>query len=103
MVSVIFKNSPKKDKKLRAIFTLENGKKKNVDIGAVGYNDYLIYNKKFDNKKADEKKKAYIARHKVNENWNDYMSAGSLSRWILWNKRTLAQSISSYKKKFNLN
>lgn len=103
MVQVIFKKSPKKDKKLRAIFTLEDGKKKNVDFGAIGYMDYTLYNKREGKKKADEKKEAYLARHKVNEDWSDYMTAGSLSRYILWNKPTVAQSISDYKKKFNLN
>ena len=48
------------------------------------------------------RKQRYIDRHKKNENWNDYMSAGSLSRWILWNKTTLQASISDYKSKFNL-
>ena len=51
----------------------------------------------------DEKKKAaYIARHKVNENWNDPTSAGALSRWILWNLPTLSASIAFFKKKFKL-
>ena len=51
----------------------------------------------------DEKRKsAYLARHKANENWNDYDTAGSLSRWILWNKTSLTASIANYKSKFNL-
>jgi len=40
-------------------------------------------------------------RHRTRENWNNPMSAGSLSRWILWNKPTLKASISDYKRKFN--
>ena len=39
---------------------------------------------------------------KKNENWNDYQSAGALSRYILWSKPTLKESIADYKKKFNL-
>ena len=50
----------------------------------------------------EEKKAAYIARHKVNENWNDPKSAGALSRFVLWNKPTLSASIQDYKKRFNL-
>jgi len=46
-------------------------------------------------------------RHKARENWQNPMSAGSLSRYILWNKPTLRASIADYKtdlifsKKFN--
>jgi len=43
-----------------------------------------------------------MTRHRKRENWNNYMSAGSLSRYILWNKPTLKASIADYKKKFNL-
>ena len=39
---------------------------------------------------------------KKKENWNDYMSAGSLSRWILWNKPTLTASIQDYMRRFKL-
>ena len=100
--SVIFKKSPRKDKKLRAIFTMEDGKKKNVDFGASGYMDYIKYYKRNGKQKANEKKKSYLARHKPNEDWSDPLSAGALSRWILWNKQTIARSISDYKKRFNI-
>ena len=41
----------------------------------------------------EDRKKLYLDRHRKRENWNDFMSAGSLSRWILWNKTTLESSI----------
>jgi hypothetical protein len=44
----------------------------------------------------------YLERHEKKENWNDYMSAGSLSRWILWNKVSLNESIKDYMRKFKL-
>jgi len=51
----------------------------------------------------DEKKRlAYVARHRVNENFNDPLTAGSLSRYILWNKTTLSASIADFKRRFNL-
>jgi hypothetical protein len=50
--------------------------------------DYTIYSKQ-DPKLAKQKKESYLARHRENEDWNDVMSAGALSRWILWNKPTL--------------
>ena len=52
--------------------------------------------------KDDAKRLAYIARHRPNEDWNDPTTAGSLSRYILWEKPTLYQSIRAFKMKFNL-
>lgn len=43
-----------------------------------------------------------MTRHKKRENWSDYMSAGALSRYILWGEPTLRASIQKYKKRFNL-
>lgn len=100
--SVIFKTSPRKEKKLRAIFTLKNGNKKNVDFGATGYKDFTIYSKLEGKEKAKEKRKAYLARHRENEDWSDPMTAGALSRWILWEKPNLRSAINSFKKRFNL-
>jgi hypothetical protein len=94
-VSVIIKKSSKPEKKLMAIFTLENGKKKTTHFGSAGQSDYTIH-------KDDERKTRYLNRHRKNENWNAPMTAGSLSRYILWNKKSKAASITDYKKKFNL-
>ena len=94
------KKSPIKGKKLRASFST-NGKTKTVDFGASGYGDYIRYNKK--NKTiAENKKRSYIARHKVRENFSNFMSPGSLSRYILWGKPSLKSSIADYKRRFNL-
>jgi len=47
-------------------------------------------------------RKNYLARHK-NEDWNDYKSAGALSRWINWGDSTnIHKNIASFKKRFNL-
>lgn len=94
-VSVVIKKSTKPEKKLMAIFKLENGKTKTTHFGSAGMSDYTIH-------KDDERKKQYLARHKKNENWNAPMTAGALSRYILWNKKSKAASISNYKNKFNL-
>lgn len=52
---------------------------------------------------SEDKRKAYIARHKVNENWNE-INAGSLSRYILWgDSRSIKINLENYKKKFNIN
>jgi len=71
------------------------GREKTVKFGAKGYTDYTI-------SKDKEQKERYLARHKKNENWNDPSTPGALSRWILWNKPTIKESLADYKKKFNL-
>ena len=95
MVKVDIKKSTNADKKLMAIFYEGDKKIKTVHFGSAGMSDYTKHND-------DERKKRYIERHKVNENWADYKSAGSLSRYILWNKPTLTASINDYKSKFKL-
>ncbi len=93
--------STRKDKKLMAKFYKDNKLIKTTHFGAKNYKDFTIYSK--GNKKiAEEKKASYLKRHVVRENWSDYTSAGSLSRYILWNRPTVAQSIGVYLKTFKL-
>ncbi len=66
-----------------------------VKFGAFGYDDYIIT-------KDDKKKEAYIARHKVNEDWNNPYAKGTLSRYILWNKKTIKESLKDYLEKFKI-
>lgn len=73
----------------------DRNKVKTSHFGSAGMSDYTKH-------KDDERKKLYLARHKVNEDWNDYTTAGSLSRWLLWNKQTLSASFNDYLKRFNL-
>lgn len=94
--SVVIKKSDKKGKKLMAVFTGPNGRKKTTHFGAEGMSDFTKHKDK-------ERKQRYITRHRKNENWNDPMTAGALSRWVLWNKPSLRASISDFKKKFRLN
>ena len=96
MVKVDIKKSTNSDKKLMAIFYSDSGEKiKTTHFGSADMSDYTKHND-------DERKKRYIERHRVNENWADYKSTGSLSRYILWNKATLTASINDYKSKFKL-
>ena len=95
-MKVDIKKSTNQKKKLMAIF-YEGDKIKTVHYGASGYTDYIKSGGD------DERKKRYIARHSNGkEDWNMYMTPGSLSRWILWSKPTLKESIKDYKKMFNL-
>lgn len=92
--------STNKDKKLMATFE-EKGREKTIHFGAKGLMDYTKYYKQ-DKEVAKVKRDAYLARHRTNENWNDPTTAGSLSRWILWNMPTVEASVKDFKKKFNL-
>lgn len=85
-------------KKYTAIFYDENKKKiKTTSFGQAGAKDYTTHGAD-----AEERKKLYLERHKTNENWADYKSAGSLSRFLLWNKPTFTASYNDYLKKFKL-
>jgi len=85
------------NKKLMAIFLNKiTNKEKVVHFGAAGYSDFTIH-------KDPKRKERYLARHKKNEDWNNFLTAGSLSKNILWNKTSLKASITDYKKRFHLN
>ncbi len=87
--------STRQGKKMMAIFYDETKKKvRTTNFGAVGYEDYTGHQDL-------QRKQNYLARHNK-EDWNDYMSAGALSRWILWNKPSLTASITDYIGRFKL-
>ena len=93
-------NSPLKSKKYRMLFyILDENKKlkkiKHTDFGDSRYSDFTIH-------KDEARKDRYLIRHMKNEDWADFLSSGSLSRWILWNKPDLQKSLEDYAKKFNL-
>ena len=95
-MKVIIKKSTNSKKKYMAIFYDSSKKKvKTTHFGAGGMSDYTKH-------KDQERKKRYLARHKGRENWNNYMSAGSLSRYILWGEPTFRKSVNKYKERFNL-
>ena len=88
-----------------AVFYDKDKKIKTTDFGFAITDDSGIkkYASTYIDHKNDTLKDNYIARHKVNENFEDFMSAGSLSRYILWNKKTFRESIADYKRRFRLN
>jgi len=94
-VHVVIDGSPKKDKKLRAVFSFSDGRKKTTHFGAKTYSDYTIHND-------PERKKQYDSRHSKREDWEDFTTAGALSKWILWNKPSLKKSFDHYLAMFSL-
>jgi hypothetical protein len=97
------KPSPREDKKLVATFCHCKKETKCCDkdrtkihFGAKNSSTYL------DNKD-EAKRKAYIARHSVREDFNKPMTAGSLAKNLLWGPTTsLRENIKLFKKRFNL-
>jgi hypothetical protein len=104
-MEVIIKLSDRPDKRYVAVFYDNEKKVKTTHFGYAITDDKGIkkYGSTYIDHKNDTLKNNYIARHKVNENWNDYMSAGSLSLHLLWSKKTFRESLAYYKRKFNLN
>lgn len=70
---------------------------KTIHFGAAGMSDFTIH-------KDSDRKQRYISRHRSNENWakSGIKTAGFWSRWLLWNKPTLTESIKNIENKFNV-
>lgn len=78
---------------VRKQYPEEEGKR--IQFGASGYQDFTQHQ--------DEKRKEnYIKRHEKNENWNDLTTAGAWSKGILWNQKTLYDSIKNMEQNFNI-
>lgn len=96
MVKLVVSESNKKDKKLKAVFTYDDGKTKTTHFGAKGMDDYTLTKDK-------EARARYRKRHKKDLKTKDYTRAGFLSYYILWGDSTSRRvAIKSYKKRFNL-
>jgi hypothetical protein len=96
MVKLVVSKSNKKEKKLKAVFTYDDGKTKTTHFGAKGMDDYTLTKDK-------EQRKQYRRRHKKDLKTKDYTRAGFLSYYILWGDSTSRrENIKRYKKRFNL-
>jgi hypothetical protein len=90
------KKSTRSGKKLMATFeNLQTGRTKTTHFGAAGMSDFTKH-------KDEARKQRYLKRHRARENWNDPTTAGALSRWILWNKKSLTASKADFKRRFGL-
>ena len=95
--SIRIEESPNKEKKLVAYFFDENDKKiRTVHFGARGMSDYTQH-------KDPKRMERYLARHRnMGEDWENPMTAGALSRWILWGEPSLRDSFNKFKAMFGL-
>lgn len=98
MVKMVIEKGTAKNKKWKAIFYDDKGKKiKTVQFGDNRYEDYTQHKDK-------ERRSKYLTRHKKDLEKGDYKSAGYLSYYILWGASTnLNTNIKQYKKMFKLN
>jgi len=92
-VDYVLKKSNRKNKKFMII--LPTGKK--VHFGDSRYEDFTTH-------KDEKRKELYIKRHSKNEDWDfsGIDTAGFWSRWLLWNKDTIEDSIKNIEKKFKI-
>lgn len=81
-----------KGKRFKAVFVDERPP---INFGSKGGSTFIDHGDR-------DKRKAYISRHRVNENWNA-VNAGSLSKFLLWGDSTsLSANKKMYENRFNL-
>lgn len=85
------KKSKVDGKKYDATFKKDNGKIKVVSFGKSDEKDFTQHKDK-------NLRDFYDFKYKDKHNWNDLMTPNALSKWILWNKPEMEQSVKSYKK-----
>ena len=89
-MKIVISPSDRTDKKFEARI---DGRQ-SIHFGAKGASDFTIH-------KDPERKERYLKRHeKMGEDWNDPLTAGFYSRWILWNRPTLEDSIRDTNRRF---
>ena len=67
-----------------------------IHFGAEKYPDYTAA------PNVKEGRKRYIEPHKTNQDWTDGLTAGALSRYILWEYSVVNTASSRYFKRFKL-
>lgn len=98
MITCTLQPSDLAGKKYRVeIVDAQRGTRRTVHFGATGYSDYTIH-------KDPERMARYTQRHRARENWSKsgLYTAGFWSKWILWNKPSLAASIRDTAQRFGI-
>ncbi len=87
-------------KKLMAVFDV-GGRQRTVHFGGRGCGDFTLYSAQSP-ALARLKRQQYIKRHGVTEAWQDPTAPGTLARFILWEKPTLAAAVRAYRQRFRV-
>ena len=86
------------------MYTLKTSTRKNkkFSINGIHFGDSRYED--FTSHKDEKRKNNYLARHAKNEDWtkSGIDTAGFWSRWVLWNRPTLQNSIKDVEKRFNI-
>ena len=90
----LYKSTNPKKKFMVKFLNQTTGRINTIHFGAYSYDDYTITNN-------DERKRLYIKRH-INDNITDLNFAGCWSMNLLWNKKTLEESIHDMEKRFKI-
>lgn len=82
--------------KYAATIEQDNGRLKTVKFGAAGMSDYTKH-------RDPERKARYLKRHSgMGEDWSNPLTAGFWSRWLLWNRPTIHESLADLRSRFDL-
>jgi hypothetical protein len=86
--------SDRKDKRYAVTVTF-SGKNITIHFGSPNYENYTIH-------KDHNRKINYLKRHAPREDWtiSGISSAGFWSRWLLWNKPSIDESLKDMEKRF---
>jgi hypothetical protein len=97
MVKIVVSKATAKNKKWKAVFFDDQGKKiKTSNFGDNRYQDYTQHKDK-------TRRSKYRERHKKDLASGDYKKPGYLSYYLLWGESTSFKSnLNSYKKRFSL-
>ena len=91
----LYKSTNPKKKYMVKFINQATNKINTIHFGAYSYDDYTITNN-------DERKRLYKLRH-ANDNINDLSYAGAWSMHLLWNKKSIEESIKDMEKRFKIN
>lgn len=84
------------EKKYDAVFVKKDGREIVTPFGQKGYSDFTKH-------KDTRRKHRYIKRHRgMGETFRNPVKPQTLSRYILWNKKTLKASVRDYKQRFHV-
>jgi len=86
------------------LYNTETGRAKSIRFGSTGMGDYTIFNSTEGARVADEHKERYIKRHQKREDWtkSGILTRGFWAKHLLWNKRSLEESLNDTIKRFDL-
>jgi hypothetical protein len=74
----------------------ETGREKKVYFGAAGMSDFTI-------NKDEDRKARYLKRHRgMGEDYTNIYTPGALSKFLLWNKKTISASIKDTNERFGV-